>query len=54
MPPKNANATVWDDKARSDLLMAVLNTIKPTKQQWDEIIAQVETRGYHYTPSAVQ
>ncbi|ROT43550.1 hypothetical protein SODALDRAFT_319975 [Sodiomyces alkalinus F11] len=54
MPPKNANTTVWDDKARSDLLIAVLNTVKPTKQQWDEIVAKVEAKGYHYTPNAVQ
>ncbi|OLN91939.1 hypothetical protein CCHL11_01511 [Colletotrichum chlorophyti] len=48
-----APATVWNDKTRSDLLVALLPIVKPTKEQWDQILEAVEAKGYSYTSGAV-
>ncbi|EFQ30035.1 uncharacterized protein GLRG_05179 [Colletotrichum graminicola M1.001] len=47
-----APATVWDDKARSDLLVAFLTVTKPSKEDWDRALAAVHEKGYTYTASA--
>ncbi|KDN62147.1 hypothetical protein CSUB01_00852 [Colletotrichum sublineola] len=44
--------TVWDDKARSDLLVALLTVMKPSKEDWDRALAAVHDKGYTYTASA--
>ncbi|KAF6834329.1 hypothetical protein CPLU01_04965 [Colletotrichum plurivorum] len=45
--------TVWDDKARSDLLVELHPIVKPTKEEWDQVLAAVRLRGYNYTSNAV-
>ncbi|KAF6842950.1 hypothetical protein CMUS01_02606 [Colletotrichum musicola] len=45
--------TVWEDKARSDLLVELLPIDKPTKEEWDQVLAAVRLRGYNYTSNAV-
>ncbi|KAK1596205.1 uncharacterized protein LY79DRAFT_701684 [Colletotrichum navitas] len=47
-----APVTVWDDKARSDLLVALLTVTKPSKEDWDRALAAVHEKGYTYTASA--
>ncbi|KAM0271408.1 hypothetical protein ACHAQH_009095 [Verticillium albo-atrum] len=54
MPAVNGPATVWDDKAHSDLLNEVLKVVKPTQAQWAEIITGVQAKGYSYSSSAAQ
>ncbi|KAK1844507.1 hypothetical protein CCHR01_12851 [Colletotrichum chrysophilum] len=48
-----APVTIWDDKAHADLLIALLPVVKPTKDQWDEVLANVRAKGYNYTAGAV-
>ncbi|KAK2032311.1 hypothetical protein LX32DRAFT_691014 [Colletotrichum zoysiae] len=47
-----APVTVWDDKARSDLLVAFLTVTKPSKEDWDRTLTEVQKKGYIYTASA--
>lgn len=49
---KAGNTTVWDDKARSDLLMALLTVKSPSKEEWDKAMPLLREKGYNYTPSA--
>ena len=51
---KAGSATVWDDKAHSDLLLCLLPVLRPTKDQWDMVIQRAEAKGYSYNSSAVQ
>ncbi|GKT57032.1 hypothetical protein ColTof4_11184 [Colletotrichum tofieldiae] len=48
-----APGTLWDDRARSDLLVAFLTATKPSKEDWDRALAVVHGNGYTYTASAV-
>lgn len=48
-----APVTTWDDKARSDLLVALLTVTKPSKEDWDLALAVVHSKGYTYNASAV-
>ncbi|OHW99845.1 hypothetical protein CSPAE12_01419 [Colletotrichum incanum] len=48
-----APATLWDDKARSDLLVAFLTVTKPSKEDWDRTLAVVHGKGYTYNAGAV-
>ncbi|GKT46952.1 uncharacterized protein ColSpa_07133 [Colletotrichum spaethianum] len=48
-----APVTVWDDKARSDLLVAFLTVNKPSKEDWDRALAVVHDKGYTYNANAV-
>ncbi|KAI1118088.1 hypothetical protein F5Y14DRAFT_447499 [Nemania sp. NC0429] len=52
MSTNAAGRTVWNDKARSDLLLTIVDIAPPTTQQWEAIIAQVQTKGYTYNASA--
>ncbi|TDZ74604.1 hypothetical protein CTRI78_v000515 [Colletotrichum trifolii] len=49
----SANATVWDDKAHADLLLALLPVLKLSKDQWDEVLSTTRAKGYNYTSGAV-
>ncbi|ROW04389.1 hypothetical protein VSDG_00737 [Cytospora chrysosperma] len=49
---KMSDRTTWDEKAHLDLLMAVLNNITLTKEEWDKVLVELRTKGYSYTPSA--
>ncbi|KAJ0167364.1 hypothetical protein CTA2_3043 [Colletotrichum tanaceti] len=48
-----APVTTWDDKARSDLLVALLTVTKPSKEDWDLALAVVHSKGYTYNANAV-
>jgi len=47
-----AGRTVWDDKARSDLLMEVIDVAAPSSQEWEDILGRLRVKGYNYTSSA--
>ncbi|ROW06430.1 hypothetical protein VMCG_04423 [Cytospora schulzeri] len=47
-----SDRTTWDEKAHLDLLMAVLNNISLTKEEWDKALVELRAKGYSYTPSA--
>jgi hypothetical protein len=47
-----AKATRWTDKARSDLLRAVMEIVKISKSDWDQILPKVHAEGYTYTADA--
>ncbi|KAK1689871.1 hypothetical protein BDP55DRAFT_712265 [Colletotrichum godetiae] len=49
-----APVTVWNDEARSDLLVALLSVIKPSKEDWDRVLPIVHAKGYAYNANAVQ
>jgi hypothetical protein len=51
---KAGKATIWDDKAHSDLLICLLPVLKPSKEQWEMIIERTEAKGYSYNAGAVQ
>ncbi|KAI3555500.1 hypothetical protein CABS02_04256 [Colletotrichum abscissum] len=48
-----APVTVWNDEARSDLLVALLSVIKPSKEDWDRVLPIVHAKGYIYNANAV-
>ncbi|KAF4777024.1 hypothetical protein HER10_EVM0010755 [Colletotrichum scovillei] len=48
-----APVTVWNDEARSDLLVALLSVIKPSKEDWDHVLPLVHAKGYVYNANAV-
>ncbi|KAK1534244.1 uncharacterized protein CCOS01_02996 [Colletotrichum costaricense] len=48
-----APVTVWNDEARSDLLVALLSVIKPSKEDWDRVLPIVHAKGYVYNANAV-
>ncbi|KXH48172.1 hypothetical protein CSIM01_08724 [Colletotrichum simmondsii] len=50
---KMAPVTVWNDEARSDLLVALLSVIKPSKEDWDRVLPIVHAKGYVYNANAV-
>lgn len=50
---KAGKSTNWDDKAHADLLMFLLPVLRPTRQQWDEVIVKAEAKGYNYNASSV-
>ncbi|KAI1196518.1 hypothetical protein F5X97DRAFT_344444 [Nemania serpens] len=52
MSTNAAGRTVWNDKARSDLLLSIYDIAPPTTQEWDAIIAQLQAKGYTYNASA--
>lgn len=52
MSTNAAGRTVWNDKARSDLLQSIIDVAPPTSQQWEAIIAQLHAKGYTYNYSA--
>ncbi|KAL4415745.1 hypothetical protein CABS03_02952 [Colletotrichum abscissum] len=53
LPIKMAPVTVWNDEARSDLLVALLSVIKPSKEDWDRVLPIVHAKGYIYNANAV-
>ncbi|KAK1508532.1 hypothetical protein CTAM01_02318 [Colletotrichum tamarilloi] len=53
LPIKMAPVTVWNDEARSDLLVALLSVIKPSKEDWDRVLPIVHAKGYVYNANAV-
>ncbi|KAK1727141.1 uncharacterized protein BDZ83DRAFT_613464 [Colletotrichum acutatum] len=48
-----APVTIWNDEARSDLLVALLSVIKPSKEDWDRVLPIVHAKGYVYNANAV-
>ncbi|KAH8843771.1 hypothetical protein MCOR21_003607 [Pyricularia oryzae] len=44
--------TIWDDRARSVLLQAVMDVAPPSADQWESIMEKVQESGYSYTPKA--
>ncbi|KAI1341922.1 hypothetical protein F5Y15DRAFT_413846 [Xylariaceae sp. FL0016] len=54
-PGANTNAlgrTMWNDKTRSDLLLAIIDHAPPTPAQWEKIIEQLNGQGYVYSHTA--
>ncbi|KAI0202580.1 hypothetical protein F4808DRAFT_458752 [Astrocystis sublimbata] len=47
-----AGRTVWNDKARSDLLQAIVDVCPPSQQQWETIIKKLQAKGYTYNHTA--
>ncbi|WYZ37253.1 hypothetical protein EsH8_II_000759 [Colletotrichum jinshuiense] len=47
-----APVTLWNDKARSDLLVALLLVVKPSKEEWDQALVTVRAKGYSYNATA--
>lgn len=43
----------WDDKANADLLILIVEELKPTQAQLVAIAANAQTMGYTYTPKAI-
>jgi hypothetical protein len=49
------STTVWDDKARSCLLLAIMTHAAPTNAEWKDILEYTrEHGGYNYTQNAAQ
>ncbi|KAJ1338125.1 high mobility group AT-hook protein 2 [Microdochium nivale] len=46
--------TIWNDKTRSDLLIAIMDNISPTDAEVDRIMAKVNEQGYIYNWSAAK
>ncbi|KAI0414953.1 hypothetical protein F5X98DRAFT_234224 [Xylaria grammica] len=44
--------TIWNDKARSDLLQAIVDVAPPSTKEWEVIIAKLHAKGYTYNYSA--
>jgi len=53
MPRGDNGTTKWDDKAHSDLLMAMVSEVKFSRDQWAKILSKVHEKGYTYTLDAV-
>lgn len=47
-----ASRTTWDDRAHNCLLLAIVKEAPPTSEQWERIIAVVQSQGYTYTADA--
>lgn len=52
MATNSAGRTIWDDRARSVLLQAVMDVAPPSADQWESIMEKVQESGYSYTPKA--
>lgn len=52
MATDGAGRTVWNDKTRSDLLLAIHSVWSPTSEQWDAISVELRAKGYTYNYSA--
>ncbi|KAJ3579422.1 hypothetical protein NPX13_g1141 [Xylaria arbuscula] len=52
MATDGAGRTVWNDKTRSDLLLAITNVFHPTSEQWDTISIELRAKGYTYNYNA--
>ncbi|KAF2967152.1 hypothetical protein GQX73_g6457 [Xylaria multiplex] len=48
MPVNAAGRTVWNDRARSDLLQAIIDVAPPNAKEWEAIIALLRPKGYTY------
>lgn len=46
--------TIWNDKTRSDLLIAVMDNCNPTDDQVERIMTRVAAQGYVYNWSAAK
>lgn len=47
-----AGRTIWNDKTRSDLLLAIIDVAPPTAQEWETISVNLRAKGYNYNPGA--
>ncbi|KAI6360131.1 hypothetical protein MCOR25_006838 [Pyricularia grisea] len=52
MATNSAGRTIWDDRARSVLLQAVMDVAPPSADQWESILEKVQESGYIYTQKA--
>jgi hypothetical protein len=52
MTTNAARRTVWNDKARSDLLLAIMDVAPPSNESWDAIIERLQAKGYTYNHTA--
>lgn len=49
------STTIWNDKARTCLLQAIMMHAAPTNAQWEKILEYThEHGGYNYTANAAQ
>ncbi|KAI0008461.1 hypothetical protein F4779DRAFT_618565 [Xylariaceae sp. FL0662B] len=44
--------TIWTDKARSDLLVAIIEVAPPSSAAWTEIVRRTQSMGYTYSASS--
>jgi hypothetical protein len=54
MATTSTGRTIWDDKTRSDLLLAIVAIAPPSTENWERIIAHLRTMGYSYNANAAQ
>ncbi|KAI1269450.1 hypothetical protein F5Y18DRAFT_422403 [Xylariaceae sp. FL1019] len=47
-----AGRTIWTDKARSDLLQAIIEVAPPSSDEWTRIIQVLRQQGYTYNHNA--
>lgn len=51
MATDGAGRTIWTDKTRTDLLLAIFD-VDPPSQKWEAIAEKLRAKGYNYNYSA--